>query len=86
MLSLCLALPRQGHLKQFFRVLSYLEMQYNYEMAFDHTVPDINRSGFPKEDWDNTVYSNERGELKEHIPTNLPTSLGKGFVCVCILV
>ena len=26
------------------------------------------------------MYANERGELKEEVPTNLPTSLGKGFV------
>ena len=26
------------------------------------------------------MYTNERGELKEEVPTNLPTPLGKGFV------
>ena len=79
MLSSCLALPREGHLLQLFRMFSYLEKQHNCEMVFDHTVPDIDKADFPKENWDNTVYANERGELKEDVPTNLPTPLGKGF-------
>ena len=79
MLSSCLALPREGHLLQLFRMFSYLEKQHNYEMVFGHTVPAIDKADFPKENWDNTIYVNERGELKEEIPTNLPTSLGKGF-------
>ena len=42
-------------------------------MVFDHTIPDMDMPDFSKEDWDNTVYSNERGELKEDVPNNLPT-------------
>ena len=34
-------------------------------MVFDHTEP--------------TMYTNERGELKEDVPINLPTLLEKGF-------
>ena len=84
-LSSCLTLPREGHLLQLFCMFSYLEKQYNCEMVFDHTVPTIDKNDFPKENWDNTVYSNEKGELKEEIPTNLPTSLGNEFhyACVC---
>ena len=67
------------------RIFSYLEKQHNCEIVFDHTVRDINMSDFSIEDWDNTVYSNERGKLKGDILTNLPTSLGKGFrMCVYI--
>ena len=61
-------------------MVSYLESQYNSEMVFDHTCPDIDMSRFPKKNWDNTVYANDRGELKEDDPKNLPTPLGKGFV------
>ena len=78
MLSSCLVLPREGHLLRLFHIFSYLEKENNCEMVFDHTVPAIDKADFPKENWDNTVYANERGELKEEIPTNLPTSLGKG--------
>ena len=55
MLSSCLALPREGHLQQLFRMFSYLEKQHNCEMVFDYTVPDIGTSDFLKEDWDNIV-------------------------------
>ena len=79
MLSSCLALPREGHLKQLFRMFAYLEKQHNSEMVFDHTAPDIDYADFPKQDWKNTVYANERGDLKEEVPMNLPTPLGNGF-------
>ena len=85
-MSLCLALPREGHLLQFLRMFSYLEKQHNFEMVFDHTIPAIDKADFLKENWDNTVYFNERGNLKEEIPTNSPTSLGKGLLCVCMLI
>jgi hypothetical protein len=80
MMSSCLALPREGHPKQLFRMFSYLEKNHNSEMVFDHSVPNINHNEFPKQDWSNTVYSNERGELKEEVPSNFPPSYGKGFV------
>ena len=48
-------------------------------MVFEHIIPDIDKSNFLKEDWENTVYANEIGELKEEVPTNLLTLLGKGF-------
>ena len=54
-------------------------------MVFNHTVPDIDRFNFLKEDWDNTVYSNKRGGLKEEILANLLTSLRKGF-CMRVYV
>ena len=79
MLSSCLALPREGHLKQVFRMFVYLEKQHNSEMIFDHTVPAIDYIEFLKLDWMNTVYANERGELKEGVPLNMPTPLEKGF-------
>ena len=49
MLSSCLALPREGHQLQLFRMFSYLEKQHNCEMVFDHTVPDIDKADFLKE-------------------------------------
>ena len=85
MLSSCLALPREEHLHKLFHMISYLEKQHNCEMVFDHTVPDIYMSDFPNKDWNNLVYSNERDELKEEIPTYLPTPLGKGF-CLRVYV
>ena len=48
-------------------------------MVFNHTVPVIDYNEFLKQDWENTVYADERGELKEDVPLNMPTPLGKGF-------
>ena len=48
-------------------------------MVFDHTVPAIDYSDFLKQGWENTVYANERGELKEDVPANIPTHLEKGL-------
>ena len=66
-------------------MFSYLEKQHNSEIVFDHTVIDIDYNEFPKQNWDNTVYADERGNLKEEVPTNLPTPLGKDFV-KCVFV
>ena len=55
MLLLCLALPREGHLKQVFRMFAYLEKQHNSEMVFDPTIPEIDYNEFQKQDWTNTV-------------------------------
>ena len=83
MLSSCLVLSREEHLKQLFRMFSYLEKQHNSEMFFfDHTLPDVDYTEFSKQVWNNTVYANKRGELKEKVPTNLPTPLGKVLLCV----
>ena len=79
MLLSYLALPREGHLKQVFWTFAYLEKQRNAEMVFDHTVPVIDYNEFPKQEWQNTVYANERGELKENVLLDMPTPLGKGF-------
>ena len=60
-------------------MFAYLEKQHNSEMVIDRTVPAIDYSEFPKQDWENTVYANKRGEQKEDVPLNMPTPLGKGF-------
>ena len=57
MLSSCLALPREGHLLQLFRMFSYLEKQHNCEMVFDHAVPAIDKADFWMENWDNLLTS-----------------------------
>ena len=57
MLSSCLALPREGHLQQLLHMFSYLEKKHNMEMVFDPSVPHIDQSMFPWQDWSNTVYA-----------------------------
>ena len=48
MLSSCLALPRERDLLQLFCMFPYSEKEHNCEMVFDHTVPSIDKSDFPK--------------------------------------
>ena len=54
-------------------------------MVFDYMFPDIDMNEFQKQDWDNTVYANYIGELKEDVPTNLPIPLRKGS-CMRVFV
>ena len=63
-----MALPRQGHLHQLYHMFSFLKMKHNGVMVFDPTIPDINDSSFPKEDWTAASY----GECTEELPTNAP--------------
>ena len=75
MMSSHLALPRQGHLEQVYHMFSYLDKHHNAEMPFDPTVPEIDEGSFEAQDWSDSVY----GEIKEHLPSNMPPPLGKGF-------
>ena len=79
MMSNCLALPREGHLQQFFCMFFHLEKHHNTEMIFDPTSSDIDPNMFHKQDWSNTVYVLSRDGLKEDVPTNLQEPRGKGF-------
>ena len=85
MLSSCLALPREGHLQQLLHMFSYLEKKHNTEMVFDPSVPHIDQSMFPCQDWSNTVYAtadclNSEGKMEERLPEDLPKAHGRGFV------
>jgi hypothetical protein len=79
MLSSCLALPREGHLVQLFHIFAYLKGKHNTEMIFDPSIPIIDESLFPKEDWTSSVYATSDCELKETKPPNMPSPRGKGF-------
>ena len=76
MLSSCLAMPRDGHLLQLFRIFSYLKKFHNTEMIFDPSLPAIDHTQFPKQDWCQTVYGNQL----EALPPNMPETRGKGFI------
>jgi hypothetical protein len=71
-----MAMPRQGHLNVLFQMFAFLKGKHNSQMVFDPTVPEINESCFPLEDWSSTPY----GNFKESIPGNAPEARGRGFV------
>ena len=75
MLASCLALPREGHLKQLYHVFAYLKAKHNAEMIFDPTEPDIDESKFQEEDWSSSVYA----DAKETLPSDMPEPRGFGF-------
>ena len=77
MLSSHLALPRIGHLEQLFHIFAYLKKKHNSEMVYDPTDVDIDRSAFPAEDWSYSIYGDE--DMKEELPPNMPTPIGKSF-------
>jgi hypothetical protein len=51
MMSLHLALPREGHLKEIYHIFGYLKVHSNTEMVFDLTPPVINMNLFEQQDW-----------------------------------
>ena len=68
-LSSHLAFPREGHLRQLFRMLAYTKRNHNYEMVFDPSDPVVDESLFDRKVW--TAY--EFGlYLEELFPTNMP--------------
>ena len=72
-MSSCLALPREGHLLQLFRMFQYLNKHHNTELVFDPSLPDIDEDDFPKQDWTGTPYNKGEGKgLKEPLPPNRP--------------
>ena len=50
MLSSCLVLPRDGHLKALYYIFAYLKKYHNAEMIFDPSDPMIDSSAFPRND------------------------------------
>jgi hypothetical protein len=70
-----MALPREGHLNTLFHMFSFLKTKHNAVMVFDPTVPEIDESQFPIQDWSATSY----GTCVEDIPPNAPEPRGIGF-------
>ncbi len=63
MMSLNLALPRQGHTEALFHMFTYLKVHNNLEVVFDPAKPDIHMNAFPKEDLSLRIYGNVQEEL-----------------------
>jgi hypothetical protein len=70
-----MALPRQGHLNAVFQMFAFLKSKHNGVMVFDPTVPTVDETKFPNEDWTATTY----GTCSEELPPNAPTPRGIGF-------
>jgi hypothetical protein len=73
-MSLHLALPREGHLKEIYHIFGYLKAHLNTEMVFDPTPPVIDMNLFERQDWPFFPYGCDG--LTEELPSNMPRSLG----------
>ncbi len=72
LLSLHLALPREGHLELDLHIMGYLRQKHNTHLVFDPTYPTIDLFLFPEYDWFEFY-----GDVKEVIPPDMPEPLGK---------
>ena len=78
MMSSCLALPREGHLKQVIRIFAYLKRHHNAELVYDPSEPYIDETQFAEQDWTTSEFGHVQG--KELLPPNMPEPRGFGFV------
>ena len=51
LLSLVLAIPRQGHLESALHVMGHLKLKHNSQLAFNSTCLNINQSDFQEYNW-----------------------------------
>jgi len=80
MLSLCMVLPRYGHLEQVFNIFAYLMRHHDTEMIYNPSKPVIDMDQFPREDWSYSVYASGGAKLSKHLRSNALEARGEGFV------
>ena len=57
-------------------MFGYLKSKHNAEMVFDPTVPNIDKSQFPRQEWGHSPYSG----MKEQLPPKMKKPRGFGFI------
>jgi hypothetical protein len=72
------SLPRKGHLERAKRIVSYLYRFKYSKIRFRTHEPDFSDIVIPEYDWSTSTY----GTVKEAIPHDVPTPLGKPVVTV----
>ena len=82
-MSSCLALPREDHLRKVLQIFGYLKAHSNTELVFDPHFPEwygTREEQFPLQDWKGTPYFTGENSLKEEKPENAPKPRGFGMV------
>ena len=74
MISLHLALPREGNLEQVFHIFSYLNIYHNNEMVFNPSDLVINEVDYEKHDWVSSKFGHMQGEV---LPGNITEPRGR---------
>ena len=77
MMSLQLALPCEGHLKEMFHIFDYLRKYHHYEMVFYTSDPVVGERQFEEKYWTASEFGSH---TKEELPANMPIPKGFGFV------
>ena len=69
MISLHLALPREGHLKELFLIFAYHRKYHNSEMVLDPSDPVVDKRQFEEKDWNSSEFGSR---TEEYLPANMP--------------
>ena len=64
-MSLHLALPRQGHMKELYRMFTYIKKHYNVEKDFDPTPLNSDWGQFERQDW--SYFSHGHEDMREEL-------------------
>jgi Reverse transcriptase (RNA-dependent DNA polymerase) len=80
LMSTHLAMPRQGHLQQVYRIFGYLKIHPKRKIAFDPQHPQISERMFQKHDWHDFY----RG-VAEAIPGDMPEPRGNPMSTHCFV-
>ncbi len=80
LMSTYLAMPREGHLQQIYRIFGYLKLYPKRKIAFDPKHPKINEKVFVRHDW-HDFYR----DVKEAIPGDMPVPRGNPMSTHCFV-
>ena len=78
MMSLHLALPREGHLEQVLCIFAYLKKYHNTELVYDPSDPVVGENDFKRRDWVSSEFGHVEGSDK--FPANMPELRSHGFI------
>jgi hypothetical protein len=80
MMSTYMAMPREGHLQQLYRMFGYLKLHPKRKLAFDPQHPRISEKRFKKYDW-HDFYC----DAAEAIPSDMPMPQGNPMTTHCFV-
>ena len=80
LMSTYMAMPREGHLQQLYRIFGFLKLNPNRKIAFDFQHPKIDEKRFKAYDW----YDFYR-DAKEAIPADMPAPRGNVMSTHCFV-
>jgi hypothetical protein len=79
-MSTYMAMPREGHLQQIYRIFGYLKLHPKRKLAFDPQHPRINELRFKQYDW-HDFYR----DATEAIPGDMPAARGNIMSTHCFV-